>query len=353
MPVSAWRKKPRRIAEPAAIRDFWAWWLQEGAAVVARGREAGGSDYGKQLSRYVSRISPGLAWELGPGTVSEHQLVVFAESSDCAPVARRVLKAAPAPSAQWEYADMRQPAEFFEDLTLGLGGQEFDSLDFRVGLMLNRYSVDIAVHHPGLKELPAAERMGPIHIMLDHAIGQRDVGAWIGVIEPVLHELPSGIPLGMLRSVVSQLRARAFDADGQPSWHELNGTTGDGLPILACVQVPLVPVFWPEFDQHVALSLPFELPRQGPPELAGLPGSEAEADLKEAQDRLAEEIAGQGRLVATETSGGRRTLHFYVDSTGSAAWRLEAAAAAWPGGRAGYGTELDPGWSNVRHLRIK
>jgi hypothetical protein len=234
-----------------------------------------------------------------------------------------------------------------------VGGQAFDSMDFRVGLMLNRYSVDIAVHHPGLKELPAAERMGPIQIMLDHAIGQRDVGAWIGVIEPVLHELPNGIPLSMLRSVVSQLRARAFDADGEPSWHELNGTTGDGLPVLANVQVPLVPVFWPDFDQHVALSLPFELPRQGPPELAGLPGPDAEAELKLAQDRLAEEIAGQGRLVATETSGGHRTLHFYVDSTGSAAWRLEAAAAAWPGGRAGYGTELDPAWSDVRHLRIR
>ncbi|MCG2620450.1 DUF695 domain-containing protein [Arthrobacter sp. I2-34] len=353
MPVSVWRKKPRRAAEPAAIRGFWAWWLQEGTGLVARGRDAGGADYAKRLSRHVSRISSGLAWELGPGTVSEHQLVIFSKSSDYAPVARRVLKAAPAPSPEWEYADVRQPAEFFEDLTLGLGGQEFDSTDFRVGLMLNRYSVDIAVHHPRLQDLPAAERMEPIQIMLDHAIGQRDVGAWIGVIEPVLHELPAGIPLGTLRSVIAQLHAKAFDADGQPSWHELNGTTADGLPILAWVQVPLVPAFWPEYDQHVALSLPYELPQQCPPELAGLPAPQAEAELKEAQDQLAEEIAGQGRLVATETTGGRRTLHFYVDSTGSAAWQLEAAAAAWPGGRAGCGTQLDPTWANVRHLRIK
>ncbi|NKX49129.1 DUF695 domain-containing protein, partial [Arthrobacter deserti] len=248
---------------------------------------------------------------------------------------------------------VRQPSEFFEDLTLGLGGQEFDSVDFRVGLMVNRYSVDVAVYHPRLKDLPAAERMGPVRFMLDHAIGQRDVGAWIGVIEPVLHELPNGIPLAMLRSVVAQLRARAFDARGEPTWQELNGVAADGLPILASVQVPLVPAFWPELDQHVVLSLPYELPRQCPPELAGLPGPQAQRMLADVQEQLAEDTAGEGRLVATETTGGRRTLHFYVDSTGSAAWRLEAAAAGWPYGQAGFGAELDPRWSSISHLRIR
>jgi hypothetical protein len=348
-----WWKKPQRAAEPAAIRDFWTWWLRNGTRLVARGRDAGGADYVKQLSRHVSRISPGLAWELGPGTVAEHQLVIFSESKDYAPVARRVLRAAPAPTPQWEYADARRPAEFFEDLTLGIRGQEFDSVDFRVGLMLNRYSVDIAVYHPRLGELPEQERLSPVSIMLDHAIGQRDVGAWIGVVEPVLHELPNGIPLAMLRSVVAQLRAAAFGADGQPTWHELSGTAADGLPIAAFVQVPLVPAFWPELDQHVVLSLPYEPERHSAPELAGLPGQQVEAGLREVQDRLAEQVAGQGRLVATETTGGRRRLHFYVDSTGNAAWQLEAAAAHWPHGQAGFGAELDPGWSNVAHLRIK
>ncbi|NKX53392.1 DUF695 domain-containing protein [Arthrobacter mobilis] len=375
------RKRPQPAAEPAAIRDFWAWWLQHGTRLVAQGRDAGGADYAKQLSRHVSRISPGLAWELGPGTVSTHQLVIFSESKDYAAVARRVLKAAPAPSPEWEYTDVRQASEFFEDLTLGVGGQEFDSTEFRVGLMVNRYSVDIAVYHPRLKDLPAGERLGPVGIMLDHAIGQQDVAAWIGVIEPVLHDLPNGVPLAMLRSVVEQLRSKAFDEQGRPIWHELNGTAANGLPVLARVQVPLVPAFWPDYDLHVVVSLPYKvhlaagtdaallqdsgLPDPGGPQDSGLaggaglpdgpglPDAGALAALQAMEDRLCAQLLGEGRLVATETSGGRRLLHFYVDSTGPAAWELEATAVDWQPGQVGFGTELDPAWSSVRHLRIR
>ncbi|MFD1214482.1 hypothetical protein ACFQ36_20850 [Arthrobacter sp. GCM10027362] len=384
-----WRRRPRQDAEPAAIRDFWAWWLQEGIRLVARGRDAGGTDYAGQLSRHVSRISPGLAWELGPGTVSEHQLVIFPGSRDYAPVARRVLKAAPAPSPQWEYADVRQPSDVFEDLTLGIGGQEFDGAAFRVGLMLHRYSADIAVYHPHLKDLPPNERMDPVLIMLDHAIGQRDVSAWIGVVEPVLHELPNGVPLAMLRVVVAQLRAAAFDVGGQPRWHDLHGTAADGLPVAARVQVPLVPAFWPDYDLHVVVSLPYQvhlaagtdaalLQDAGLPDPAGLPAQDpgapqdsgladgaglsdgpglpdagALAALQAMEGRLCGQLLGEGRLVATETSGGRRALHFYVDSTSPAAWDLEAAAVEWKYGRVGFGTELDPAWASVSHLRIK
>jgi hypothetical protein len=331
-----------------AVGEFWAWWEADAAGRIAQGAEGYAENYVKQLGRRIARIDPGLAWELGPGTTAEHELVIFPDSPEHAALARRVLKAAPAPDRHWEYADARQAAARFEDLTLGVGGEEFAGEDFRIGLMRNRYSADISVYHPKLARLPEGKRLVPVAIMLDHAIGQQDVNAWIGIIEPVLQPHPGDIPLGDLPAVVQQLRAGAFDGHGEPIWEELHGRSVEDRPISAYVQVPLVPAFWPDFDQHVAVQLGYAQILDD-----GLPGEDSGRRLQAMEQALAEALNGNGRLVAAETTDGRRILHFYVDSTTSAGWDLEAAAAAWEEGQTGVGAELDPEWSGVNHLRIR
>jgi Family of unknown function (DUF695) len=341
------RLRKRRPSQDAMVRAFWQWWQDEAAERICEG-DGFADAYVKRLNHRIARISRGLAWELGTGTAAEHVLVIFAEQRAQAALARRVLKAAPAPDTAWEYADTRQAASDFEELTLGIAGQDFAAEDFRVRLLLNRYSADIAVYHPNLALLPEDKRMLPVSVMLDHAVGQADAAAWIGIIEPVLQPHPEDIPLSGLRAVVDRLRAGALDEHGQPIWEELRGVGADGEPITAVVQVPLVSAFWPDFDQHVAIRLAYRTELGG-----GQPGGMSAQRLQELEEALAAGLGADGRMVAAETTPGRRTLHFYVDSTTSAAWELEAGAADWPEGQVGVGSELDPSWASVRHLRLR
>ncbi|EMY34313.1 hypothetical protein D477_010191 [Arthrobacter crystallopoietes BAB-32] len=342
------RLRKARSSQEELAHAFWQWWQDDAADRICAGTDGFAPAYIKRLNQRIARISPGLAWELGAGTVAEHALVIFAEQPDQAALARRVLKAAPAPDIHWEYADTRRAAVDFEELTLGIAGQDFAAEDFRVRLLLNRYSADIAVYHPHLALLPGAKRMLPVSIMLDHAIGQADAAAWIRIVEPVLQPHADDIPLGGLREVVDRLRAGALDEHGQPIWEELHGVAADGEPITAVVQVPLAPTFWPDFDQHVAIRLDYRTELGG-----GQPGGRSAQRLQQLENALAAALGPDGRLVAVETTAGRRTLHFYVDSTTSAAWQLEAGAVAWTEGPVGTGSELDPSWSSVRHLRLR
>jgi hypothetical protein len=342
------RLKKRRPSQDAMVRAFWQWWEDEAAAKICTGGEGFADPYVKRLNQRISRISRGLAWELGTGSVAEHELVIFAEQPGQAALARRVLKAAPAPDRHWEYSDRRQAAADFEELTLGISGVDFAAEDFRVRLLLNRYSADIAVFHPNLAQLPENKRMRPVSVMLDHAIGQADAAAWIGIIEPVLQPQPEDIPLTGLREVIDRLRAGALDEHGQPIWEELHGVAVDGEPITAVVQVPLVSAFWPDFDQHVAIRLSYLTELGG-----GQPGGTSAQRLQGLEEALSAGLGADGRLVATETTPGRRTLHFYVDSTTSAAWQLEAGSVDWPEGQVGVGAEMDPSWSSVKHLRLR
>jgi hypothetical protein len=61
-------------------------------------------------------------------------------------------------------------------------------------------------------------------------------------------------------------------------------------------------------------------------------------------------IATNGALVAHETSGRIRTLHFYVDSQTNARAEIESRLARWREGRASIAPQLDPAFEHVRHL---
>jgi hypothetical protein len=361
------RKSPESVAraQALAIDDFWRWWRASGADETARAiADRSPERIAGAMSRHVDAIDSGLSWELGAGGGaddgigggtgditgggSRHVLVVSPEGDPALrAVARRWRLAAPEPDATWEYSDSRRAAAPDGLLTLGLGGVDIDVARATIAARVEGPVVDVTVHHPLFADLPDDARRTAAFLLLDATIGETEVELWVREIgtTPVLPLDP--VPLAGLRSVVRQLREQYTDADGEPTWVLLHGVRHDGTPLVASTQVPLKAVTAPHFDTHVGVVVPYT--GQTP---EGLPGPGSLAEVRRFEDHLGGRLEGSGRLVAHETSGGTRTLHFYVDGTTPAVEQLEAAVVGWSQGRVRVQAEHDPAWSAVQHLRV-
>lgn len=345
------RKKASAPDPAQGIDSFWEWWAASGARQTAEAIAA--KDPHRmvdELSRRVNAIHPGLAWELGAGRGAEHVLVVSPEGNpDLRSAARRWLRAAPGPDDTWEYADARQPVPDLDDIRLTLGPQEICFGDTVVTARRVGHHFDVTVHHPAFEEIPVEAQLQITYLALDAALGETEVETWIGEIQPAATAPLDSFALAHLAGLVDGLRTELTDEDGSPTWVMLQGTGPDG-PVMAVAQVPLSPTVTPELDQHVAVSASYDDRTD-----EGFPADRALDALRDLEDRLTAELDGQGRIVAHETSAGRRTLHYYVDSTTQAASGLARTARDWSGdgvvGEVATHAEPDPGWSAVRHLR--
>jgi hypothetical protein len=136
----------------SVIDSFWEWWCAAGAVAVAGAIEAGEPEASVPLlGPRVEAIHPGLSWELGPGEVSQHRLVVSGDS-DTRAVARRWLRAAPAPDAVWCYADTRQRRPLGQ-FRLGVGSTLVYYADVNVAARRRGNRLDVQVHHPSFAGL--------------------------------------------------------------------------------------------------------------------------------------------------------------------------------------------------------
>ncbi len=331
------------------IDGFWSWWLDSGADRTAAAIAAHDPQrMVEELSRRVNAIHPGLAWELTPGdgAGAEHLLVVSPEGNpELRSTARRWLRAAPPPSATWEYADARQPAADLTGIRLGIGGREVGFGDMVVAARRLGYRFEITLHHPLFADLPHEAQLQITYLALDAAIGETHVETWIGEVAPAASAPLDSFPLEHLRGLVHQLVAETTDEAGEPTWVLLHGNGADG-PVLASAQVPLSPTSAPELDHHVAVVVPFADRTE-----EGFPGDASLQDLRDLEDHLTARLGHSGRLVAHETTAGVRTLHFYVDSATPSAGVLSAAVHGWGQGRVTVTDEPDPAWDAVRHLR--
>ena len=332
---------------PPDFDAFWAWWAAEGAAACEAGIEAGTiEDLVDELNARVHALSPELAWELGPSETSAHRLVVSPEGNPAArATARRWLMAAPEPTETWTYADARPADPDPASGSIRVGDAEVDFAEIRVAATRVGHHVDVAVHHPLLRDLPEQARGVVVFISLDHTLGETDCETWIGNVEPAL-ELPDDtVSLVGLRDLVAEVRADAIGEDGEPTWVMLQGEL-DGSPLMAVAQVPLASSFAPHLDAHLAVEVPFTDTTD-----EGLPAPGALDDLRALEDHVTTRLGASGRLVAHETGCGRRTLHYYVDSARPTAGVVEAAVGGWTQGRVEVVHTPDPGWQAVRHLR--
>ena len=344
------RRRDTSTPDPdAAIEAFWQWWAEEGrtaaTAAIASG-EVG--PLVERVSARVGAISEDLAWEFGSGAAlgTEHQLTVTAEgNADLRALARRWRRAAPSADPTWAFADLKQRSPDVGSIELGIAERTITLGQVTVGARVVGHHVDVTVHHPVFEELEEPVRQQVAYLALDTAAGEEAVECWLGEITPSPVPPIDGFPLVHLAGFLDDHARARRDADGNPTWVLLRGT-GPAGPVIAMAQVPLVSVSAPLLDTHVGVLVPFADTTD-----EGLPGPGSLEALRSLEDHVLHRLEGQGRLVAHETSAGRRTLHYYVDGTGPGADVVRAAVSGWDQGVPAVDVERDPGWGAVAHLR--
>ncbi|WP_433048503.1 DUF695 domain-containing protein [Dactylosporangium sp. CS-033363] len=339
-------RSKRKAGDNAAIVDFWTWWPTVRADVEAAISSGEWATLSEQFSRRVEDIHPGLEWEFYRGTAAQHSLVVSAAGvAELRPVVARWGALAPPADATWEFHTARQPDPEVLGSAIGIGeGVQLDLAQLRFAFARDESSPEISViaYHPGFRMLGEDARRSVTFLALDWLLGEDGVEEWIGEISWVTDPPEDAADPRELGAAVEALR----EEYRTPQWILLHGE-GAGGPIIATVQRPLRPVRWPRFDTHVAITLPYR--EQNP---AGLPEAESLAALREFEDTALTTAAGaDGVLLAHETSGGTRILHYYVDADSPAADDLAEAAGWWKDGRARVERHFDPAFERIRHFR--
>ncbi|HEU4946879.1 MAG TPA: DUF695 domain-containing protein [Kribbella sp.] len=342
----AFLKRRRKPADP--VGDFWAWWTDSGARLVADAIAAGNpQSIVGELAGRIDRIEPELAWELGPGLHAEHVLVVTAAGNPgLRAAARRWLRAAPAADELWEYADLRRPTP---DAVLRLeGAPPMPVAETLVTVQPDdaAAAIHVGVHHPAYPGLPRQLQQTATFLLLDAILGEELVETWIGAIESLARRPDDAAPIGDLLAQVAAFAAHHTASDGTPSWRLLEGRSSEGDRLVASVEIPLRPIRLPQLDTHVGVRVPFTGARED-----GLPEPAALDSLRALEDHLTTRLGDSGRLLAHETSGGSRLLHFYVDGNTPAAEQLRVAVTGWQHGQVELTVDADPGWEQVGHLR--
>ena len=333
------RKKPRPDGE--AIAEFWQWWDTARSQVTAAIGDGTVADLGEQLGRQVEAIHADLQWELTPGELSAHTLVVSAGGqAELRAVAARWLAAAPPADETWSYRSVRAADPSTFEAVIELNGHKLDLSSIRYGLVVHRESrqIDVTCFHPDFGGLPDDVQGQITFLSLDWAVGENDVEIWLGEISWTAVQPESPRTAAELRHAVT---AVAGDED---SWVLMQGER-DGLPLLATAASPLRAARWPRFDLHVAIRLPYRQGNEGQ-----LPVEESLEALRAFEDELCASVGTNGTLVAHESGRRLRTLHFYVDAQTNARAELESRLPQWREGRAAADVRLDPGFDGVRHL---
>lgn len=338
------RPKPRTPdAQKAAISAFWTWWASNAQSIADSIPTGELERFVKPMSARVHAIDPGLAWEFGAGTSSRHQLTVTAEGDPrLRRTARQWLRQAPSSDQLWSFHDMRQASGL--NTTLQLNDATLLLSEITVTAIPVGSGLNVTMHHPVFATLSEPMQAQISALALDAALGEEAVELWIGTIEYTPIATADAIPLGELSEVVSGVISE-FMPQGEMAWALLRGTGPRGVVQVQCL-TRLASVQSPDFDQHVAITVPFSDITD-----EGLAGVEALEELRAFSAHLDEIVGGSGRLVAEETSGGVRLLHYYVDSTTPAAEQLQVATRGWRHGAVELATSLDPAWHDVAAFR--
>ncbi|TWD79796.1 uncharacterized protein DUF695 [Kribbella amoyensis] len=328
------------------IEAFWQWWANDGGTALAESiARQDPHAISAVLADHVHRIDKALDWELGPGLHAQHALVVTAAGDPAVrAVARRWLRAAPPSDWLWEYADLRRPAPTFTLRFTGLPAVEIDAAWVTAVPDDSAAAVHVGVHHPVFLDLPEDARRRITFLLLDLTLGEEMVETWVGAVEVLPDRPADAVPIRDLLPAVAAFAAQFTTEDGDPTWRLLEGEQ-DGQRLIASTEVPLRSIRLPHLDTHVGIAVGYRSVRDD-----GLPETDMLDHLRALEDHLTNRLGDSGRLLAHETFGGTRTLHFYVDGTTPAASQLRAALGGWSHGPIEVRSSSDPAWRNVRHL---
>lgn len=337
------RNGARYAKADAAIAAFWEWWPQVRPRVDAATTSGEWQDLHPVLAERVAAIHADLQWEVAKGQRARHALVVSPGGhAELRAYAVRWLDAAPPADDTFEYHAARQADPAGLEYSMRLENAELALADLRFGFAVDpdRDQADVTVYHPVFPDLPDEIRGQVSFLSLDWLLGEDAVERWIGHVEFGGAPPPDAQPGAQLRAAVDRLAAEEKD----DVWALMSGEA-DGWPVLACAQQPLVPVRFPRFDTHLAVTLPYRTANDG-----GLPVESSLEALRAKEDEVTDLLHDAGTLLAHETSRGVRVLHYYVDSTTGAAERVRDLLGDWAEGKATTNATYDPGLRNVRHL---
>ena len=330
-------KKSSSLPIPA----FWQWWNDEGAArVEAAIRTKDFGNLAAVITKKVKAIHPDLVWELGQGKSSEHCLTVSAGGVAVArPLAERWKRSAPAPSPEWEYAAARERSADALSNTLEFEGVALSLVDALLAVEVDeaRAVVDVAMFHPAFERLPREQQLAVVFLALDWTLGEDDVERWIGEISSV--DAPPSTPVGLaaLPGVVDALAARTKE-----EWVLMEAPADKGMRRLVQAQRPLRWIDHPLLDLHSEVELRYSTSRSD-----GLPDEESLEQLRTLEHGLEDAAGGRARLLAIDTSSGKRSFHLYSDSEDqNAADAISRWTAITPGAHVTH--SHDPSWTRLR-----
>jgi Family of unknown function (DUF695) len=331
------------------IDDFWIWWdgAKDGFAT-----EVGDTPERAELERRIDQLGDGIGWEIGPGLVAEHMLCVTAANQiERRAAVARLMRAAPAGDATWEYHETR-PAKAIAGLALTVAGVSLPLAETRVRFdgVKGEQRLDVRLDHPAFAQLPDAEHDGAGLLLLDTALGELGVERYVGAIEMrSMRRRAQGIDR-LVEAVEKLHRERQSDrATGGSSWSSQRGRV-DGVPLVRTLDGGVLHCEHPLLDAHIHLDIGL----LDPTELGFTTNAEA-ATLYEAEDAIKAELGENAVFIARDTTAGIRRLHFYFDRESDALDVIERHGLMLKS----EGREMsarhngDPGWEFARSIGLR
>jgi hypothetical protein len=286
------------------VLDFWDWWRHDGAAAVSAALAAHDLEAVLRLTtERIDAVDPRLAWEYGAGHVAAQALVVTAGGDpDVRATARRWLLAAPGPSAEWEYQDMRQanPTGF----ALQFGEQRSRRTTSSSAWPSAVPCSTLPSHHPSFFRHAAEAAAHVGYLLLDNAVGEESVELWLGRVEPVTARPSGAFPLHELPTRIAAVRAEYTGPTAVSS-----GSCFVATARRSCVRGCVHSWSAGPTSTHSRAS-PGALPRG-----SGRPPGRPVDELAALEDHLMARVGTDGEVVAVETCRGIRTVHLYVDGS--------------------------------------
>jgi hypothetical protein len=324
------RDSLRRRGTAKAIDQFWDWWQAGGRSAAEHIARAGGAS-SDELTRRVAALSPGLRWDIFPGS-DDGLALTLSSAGDAAArvVAERWRRAAP-PGSGWEFrtAKIAEPVALEGSIEIAGSTLDLTRLTFHLSDADHGPRLNVTVAHPAFADLPGDVPHQIAFLALDWALGEDAVERWLGRID-VSTTPGDGDVIALRNAIESRAAARGSD-----SWAALEGAA-NGRPLVALVNIGIDRFDAPTHDLHHAVSVRYAADDRGLPV--------AVATLQQAEDGF-EDIPG-AILVATLNHDGVRTLHLYTDADDEPAAQTIAAIARRIGRR--LDVTPDPGWTAVR-----
>jgi len=303
---------------PQAPTDFWTWW--PGARDrIAEAIESGGFNQPLigEISKAVSTIDAGMAWELGPGRTARHAFCISPEgNATLRQVALRWIATAPPVDATWEYHASKQAAPTLTVLQVANDHFGLEEMRAIASWDTVRRRLDVRLWHPQFDRAPQPVRLQVGFVFLDNLLGEEDVERWIGQID--LLEAPTG---GRTPDELkAELERRKLESSGDDTWVVGERTDEDGRTTIVLADAALKRIDHPFVDHHVTIQQLFGAER--------MPNDAEAEQLNAEEDDFLRRLGDLAILAGRVTAAGSRTLHFVAEDPD----RMRPAIDSWAQG---------------------